>query len=109
MEEKHRDILRRNLYRICRDLNGRRATLFLSSEDIFSDQDRLELNSKKNNHLDLNEALVDMLERRGPDAFGVFMEFLKNEQVHLHELLESSLRGIVKISQCFDGSTFLQR
>ena len=93
MEEKHRQTLKKNLYKICRDLNGKKATIFLYAEDILSEQDKCDIKSEKTHH-DLNDAFMDILPKRGPKAFDVFMEFLKQEQVHLHDILVTSLEGI---------------
>ena len=74
-------------------MNGKKATIFLYAEEILSEQDRSNIKSEKTDH-DLNEAFMDILPKRGPKAFDVFMEFLKQEQVHLHDILVTSLEGI---------------
>ena len=94
MEDKHREVLRANRMEIVRDLDVDNATSFLYSKSILTESDRDEIKAIKTLQ-SKSERLLDILPRRGPEAFGVFVKFLDEKQLFLGDLLKSykSLTG----------------
>ncbi|XP_046859037.1 death domain-containing protein CRADD-like [Xenia sp. Carnegie-2017] len=79
MEKKHRDVLKEYRMEIVRDLDVDKATSFLYSKSILSENDRDKIKAIKTLE-SKSEELLDMLPSRGPDAFGFFVEFLDKNQ-----------------------------
>ena len=88
MEDKHREVLRANRMEIARDLDVDKATSFLYSKSILSENDRDEIKAIKTLQ-SKSERLLDMLPRQKPEAFGVFVKFLNENQPFLGDLLKS--------------------
>ena len=93
MEKNHRDALRRNRVNICRDLDGKIATSYLYSKEILTETDKDEIEQAASTPTQKNEMLLDILAKRGPKAFPAFMEFLKDNQKHLFDLLTPPSEG----------------
>ena len=96
MEPVHRDILRKNRMDITRDLNVDQATSYLYSASILSENDRDEILALKTQQAK-SEKLLDVLPKRGPKAFGKFLEFMNENQSFLSKFLKSdtSSQGMI--------------
>lgn len=107
MDKSDRDSLRRNRLDLCQDLDAKQATQFLFSKDILSDKDKQDIDAN-NTQRERSEALLDILPRRGPNAFNAFLEFLGKNQVHLSKLLQPVAEGIFMsaINSVRDGLSF---
>ena len=89
MNDEHREILRKKRDKFLRDLDAKRAASKLYSRDIFSEEDKDEVNAKKTNYQQREEVL-DILPRKGPKAFLVFCDILHEISPHL----EAELRPV---------------
>lgn len=88
MEEAHRKLLQKNRVTLARDLDVKTATSYLYSQSILSENDKDTIESQTT-PLGKNESLLDILPKRGPEAFGVFLKCLEvNNQTHLLRLLK---------------------
>ena len=87
MEERHRKLLRTNRVALVRDLDGERVASYLFSYEIFSEEDKDVVNAESTPR-QKNEKLLDILPKRGGDAFRVFCDVLKELKFsHLEILL----------------------
>ena len=96
MEDKHRILLKENRRDLARDLDVDTAVSYLYSRSILSENDRDEILALKI-QLAKSEKLLDVLPKRGPEAFDAFVQFLDENQSFLSKLLKpnSSLQGLV--------------
>jgi len=97
MEKKHRELLRKNRLALVQDLEAARLLNYLFQENCFSESD-LESIKVQPTPRAKAEKLLDILPRRGPQAFDVFCRALASTdgQGHLVNLLktnESSASG----------------
>lgn len=93
MDDTHRDILRRNRSPLSRDLE---PTKILSRlVDVLDEQDEEKIMAKET-RTEASYALLDMLPKRGPKAFGVFKEALRDKQPHLALFLGEQFFSIYK-------------
>ena len=86
MEEEHRNILRRNREKLLKDLEAKKVASLLYAREVFSLEDKADVNSKSTN-AERNEALLDALPRKGPKAFRVFCDILQEVSPHLEQIL----------------------
>ncbi|XP_046858886.1 caspase-7-like [Xenia sp. Carnegie-2017] len=107
MEDKHREVLRANRMKIVRDLDVDNATSFLYSKSILSENDRDEIKANKT-FQSKSDKLLDILPRRGPEAFGVFVKFLDENQPFLSKYLkpDTGLQGTKQPVDNMDGPYF---
>ena len=87
MNDQHRNLLRRNREALLRDLEPSRVASSLYSKGIISDEDKEEVNAKATIR-EKAETLLDMLPRKGPQAFDTFCEVLREVSPHLEVLLK---------------------
>ena len=80
MEEKHRIILRYFWANIRRNLEPRNILPKLVSVLIETDEEEIKVQSTRQERCD---KLLEILPRKGPNAFKVFVEALKEEAPHL--------------------------
>lgn len=85
MDDKHRNILRRNRSALSKDLEPTKILHHLV--DVLDVQDEENIKAKKTRK-EASHELLDMLPRRGPKAFGVFKEALRKKQPDLAIYLE---------------------
>lgn len=85
MEQKHKDILKRRRVDLGEDLE---PSKLLNRLDVLDDDDREEIKTKET-RAEQAYALLDMLIRKGPNAFSNFVSTLHelNSQKHLADLL----------------------
>lgn len=93
MDDKHRDILRRNRSALSKDLEPKKIVHHLA--DVLDVQDEENIRAIKTRK-EASYELLDMLPRRGPKAFGVFKEALRKKQRHLAILLGEQFFSIYK-------------
>ena len=87
MEEKHRNILRRHRSSIRMDLEP--ENILANLVEILNDTDEGEIKAQPTREKRCDK-LLDILPRKGPNAFIVFVEALKREAVHLaSDLIEA--------------------
>lgn len=92
MDTAHRNLLRKNRLALSEDLDAKTATSYLYSEDIISEHDKEDIETAKTQR-DKSEKLLDILPKRGPHAFEVFLKFLDDKQPHLSKLLQGVPEG----------------
>lgn len=74
MEQKHRDLLRKNRMAICLfDFNPVSLAKILQKRKVFSETDKNIISSERND-LKKKEKLLDILQKRGPHAFHNLLE-----------------------------------
>lgn len=83
MEDIHRDILRKRRDALLRDIEPLKL---LNSLDVLDDDDREEVKMQKT-RTERAETLLDMLTRKGPDAFQNFVAVLSRSQRFLADIL----------------------
>lgn len=83
MEDIHRDILRKRRDALLRDIEPLKL---LNSLDVLDDDDREEVKMQKT-RTERAETLLDMLTRKGPDAFQNFVAALSRSQRFLADVL----------------------
>lgn len=85
MEEKHRSILKKHRIDITKDLEVKKV---LNRLTVLEDDDRDEIKAEKT-RVERADTLLDMLPRKGSNAFKDFLSalFETNGQKHLAELL----------------------
>ena len=93
MDEKHRDILRRNRSALIKDLEPKKILHHLV--DVLDEEDEENIKAKKT-RMKASHELLDMLPRRGPKAFGVFKEALRKKQPDLAIYLGEQFFSIYK-------------
>jgi len=86
MEQSDRDTLRKNRQALLKDMEAKRVASRLYSRDIFSEDDKDEVNSKSTAS-EQGECLLDKLPKKGPRAFRVFCDVLHELSPHLESLL----------------------
>jgi len=89
MEDKHRELLRSNRIDLARDLDGDLVASYLYARRVFNDgeKDRVQSASTR---LEKNEKVLDILPRKGPTAFDIFCDILKElGMTHLEMLLRA--------------------
>ena len=96
MDDSDRKLLKVNRMDLVRDLDVDTATSFLYSKTILSENHRDEILALKT-PLAKSEKLLDVLPKRGPEAFGVFVQFLDENQPFLSKLLtpKMSSQGLI--------------
>ena len=82
MNEDHRKILRQKREIFLKDLDARKAASMLYARDIFSEDDKDEVNAMKTAYQQ-REKVLDILPRKGPKAFQVFCDILHEISPHL--------------------------
>ena len=90
MEYKHREILRKYRISLCQDLNPKRVAGWLYANHIINDEEReiiYEMQTKS--RYDSSEALLDLLQCKGPNAFSAFCRALVEFSPHLADLIKS--------------------
>ena len=87
MREEHRTLLQKNRVALVKDLEPRKILNHLGQ--ILDGDDREEVSTCRT-RVDQAETLLDLLPKKGPDAFECFVRALLSKQRHLGELL---LRG----------------
>ena len=80
MEEKHRNILRRHRSSIRVDLEPK--NILANLHEILNDTDEGEINAQPTREQRCDK-LLEILRRKGPNAFKVFVEALQGESPHL--------------------------
>lgn len=93
MDDKHRNILRRNRSALSKDLEPTKILHHLV--DVLDVQDEENIKAKKTRK-EASHELLDMLPRRGPKAFGVFKEALRKKQPDLAIYLGEQFFSIYK-------------
>ena len=86
MDEEHRQTLRRNRGILLKDLEAKKVASLLYAREIFSEDDKDEVNAKKT-PLEQRETVLDTLPRKGPKAFQVFCDILLEVSPHLEAVL----------------------
>ena len=86
MQEEDRNALRINREALLKDLEAKRVASLLYSREIFSEDDKDEVNAKATAR-ERGETVLDTLPRKGPRAFRVFCEILGEVSPHLDALL----------------------
>ena len=86
MEEEDRKALRINREALLKDLEAKRVASLLYSREIFSEGDKDSVNAKST-PAEQREEVLDILPRKGPDAFSVFCNVLHKVSPHLEKLL----------------------
>lgn len=86
MQDSEREALRKNRQALLKDLEAKKIASRLFSSNIFSVEDKDEVNSKETKN-DQGEALLDILPRKGPKAFKAFCDALHDVSPHLESLL----------------------
>ena len=86
MEQSDRDTLRKNRQALLKDMEAKRVASRLYSREIFSEDDKDEVNSKSTAS-EQGECLLDKLTKKGPRAFRVFCDVLHELSPHLESLL----------------------
>ena len=89
MEERHRTLLLRNFIALERDLDPSALVSHLLQFEILS-PDEWEAIENKGIRRNCARELLLTLMRKGPDAYGVFLEALNKTHKHLHDLLVKS-------------------
>ena len=74
---------------LVRDLDVETAVSYLYSKSILSENDRDEILAVKTPQ-GKSERLLDVLPKRGPEAFDVFVTFLNENQPFLSKFLKSA-------------------
>ena len=98
MDDKHRKLLRSNRIDLARDLDGELVASHLYARDVFNEGEK-DLVQSATTPQQKNEKVLDILPRKGPTAFGIFCDILK-ELGMTH--LEMLLRAPVSNDKCYD-------
>ncbi|XP_067021487.1 E3 ubiquitin-protein ligase hecd-1-like [Acropora muricata] len=96
MEDEHRTMLNDCRIPLRKDLEPKKLLPHLVSKRILDESDEQVIKGKGTRG-DSCDALLEMLPRRGPNAFHEFVEALRNVQPHLADLLEKKDK---KCSRC---------
>ena len=89
MEEKHRKLLRSKRMDLARDLDGELVASHLFAKGLFSEEEK-DLVQNMQTPQQKNEKLLDILPKKGPTAFNVFCDILKELGMnHLEMLLRT--------------------
>ncbi|XP_032238419.2 caspase-3 [Nematostella vectensis] len=83
MEQKHRNLLRKNRVALARDLEPREVLNYIFQEGVFSERDIETVNSLTTRQAQA-ERILDILPRRGPRAFPVFCDALYQSEANTH-------------------------
>ena len=86
MQEEDRKALRINREALLRDLEAKTVASMLYSRGIFSEEDKDSVNAKLT-PTERREEVLDILPRKGPNAFSVFCNILHEVSSHLEQLL----------------------
>lgn len=91
MDKKHRDLLRKNRMALVQDLEATHLLNFLYQEKGLTENDVETIKAQKTRTARA-EKLLDLLPRRGPNAFDVFCRALADTdgQHHLLDLLRTN-------------------
>lgn len=90
MDKKHRKILLRNRLAFVKDLEATDITGYLYEASIITDNDKETIESQKTRR-ERVEYLLDLLPRKGPNAFSGFVTVLsKTPYSYLGDLLQPS-------------------
>ena len=91
MEDKHRTILRDYRPKIVKDLEPNNILPDLGRVFTVNDDEEIKAQSTRQRRC---EKLLEILPRKGPNAFKVFVEALKEEAKHLADvLIEAGNKG----------------
>ena len=97
MEESHRKVLKKLRLKISRNINVRKVTEVLFSRDILDENDREEILAQTTTQYKALH-LLDLLSRRGSEAFQVFLEALYGSgAVYLANAIQSECSGMGKL------------
>ena len=99
MRECHKYILQKLIVEIVKDLEPEPLLLYLYQKEIINQDDMDEVRSKKIRK-DVNEDLIFMLMRRGPEAFSNLVEGLQRKQPFLTRSLLKE--GKVNLQQSYN-------
>lgn len=83
MIQKHRDILRHVRADLAKDMDPQEVLLQMSTNLVFSPRDEEEIMAKEGRTRQC-ETLLDILPRRGAEAFSSFVNALKSSRFQLH-------------------------
>ena len=96
MEESHRKVLQKLRLKISGDINVRRITEELFSSGILDKNDSQEILAKETTQYKALH-LLDLLPRKGPEAFPVFLQALHGSgSSFLANYIQSELSGMRK-------------
>ncbi|MEE4248134.1 MAG: hypothetical protein V2I33_22305 [Kangiellaceae bacterium] len=87
MDESHRTLLKDNTDTLVKDIDPKDLYPHLLQHLESFSQDDVERINAETTRRDRAMMLLSILPRKGPDAFGVFVEALSKKQPHLHKLL----------------------
>ena len=82
MEKRHREIIRKHYVTLKRDLEAKPLLPYLLEMGVIEDIHRDEILSRRI-PAERNEALIDILKKRGSQAFPKFVEALEKNQAFL--------------------------
>ena len=99
MKECHKLILQRRTLELVKNLQPQPLLLYLYQKEIINQDDMDEVRSKKIRK-DVNEDLIFMLMRRGPEAFSNLVEGLQRKQPFLTRSLLKE--GKVNLQQTYN-------
>lgn len=74
---------------LCKDLETAKALSHLYAKYIFDEDDKEAVANRPGSSFERNGLLLDILVKKGPGAFDVFCEVLKEIQPHLRQILMS--------------------
>ena len=106
MEQRHRDLLRKNRIALAKDLEPKYLLGHLFQHGVISENDMERIKAEKT-RTSQAEKLLDTLPRRGPKAFGVFWDTLYEieGQRHLALALKTNIAdpstGKYILSTCY--------
>ena len=86
MQEEDRKALRINREALLQDLKAKKVASMLYSRGIFSEEDKERVDAKST-RTERREEVLDILPRKGPNAFSVFCNILHEVSPHLEQLL----------------------
>ena len=89
MDEKHRNTLESVRVKLVRDMEVTQVLLQMSGEQVFSDADKGIIKSKPNRQ-EQCEALLDILPRKGENAYESFIQALKKVQPFLADVVREA-------------------
>jgi len=108
MDKIHKEVLGKLTFKIMRRISNPRLFAVHLTE-IFSTSDLEEIAAKETQKGPIQGAqtMLSILEKRGPKAYGLFVDVLENSEFHLQDLAvelkneERKLRGKTGISSVF--------
>jgi len=95
MEERHIELLRKHRVILKRDLEPKKLLPYLVTDLVLDETDEEEIKTKLTRE-DQADKLLEILPRRGPQAFICFIEALENVQLHLAAKLREEEEGTLQ-------------